>query len=80
LRAGWWAGHRDIEAIRRLFTDAARLADLPGTSFCPDCQRIAQFERKPLAQCYARLLHSITDQSSIEEPSEHEAITARESN
>ncbi len=80
LRAGWWAGDRDGEAIRRLFMDAASRADLPGTAFHPDFERIAQFERKPLAQRYARLLHSIADQPSIEEPSEHEAVTARESN
>jgi glycosyltransferase involved in cell wall biosynthesis len=62
LRGGWWAGSRDIEGIRRLFMDAAaRHVEMQGV-FQPDCAKIAQYERKVLAQRYAALLHSIADQ------------------
>jgi glycosyltransferase involved in cell wall biosynthesis len=59
LRAGWWADSHDVEAIRRLFLRAAARSDSPLASFQPDLAKIAQYERKPLAQRYAALLHSI---------------------
>jgi hypothetical protein len=59
LRAGWWVGSRDIEGIRRLFLDVAARGDSLLNEFQPDKEKIAQYERKPLAQRYARLLHSI---------------------
>lgn len=59
LRAGWWAASRDIEGIRRLFVDAAARGNSFATAFQPDLEKIAQYERKVLAQRYAVLLHSI---------------------
>jgi glycosyltransferase involved in cell wall biosynthesis len=59
LRAGWWAGSRDVEGIRQLFLDAAARDTSLTDQFQPDTERIAQYERKVLAQCYASLLHSI---------------------
>jgi glycosyltransferase involved in cell wall biosynthesis len=59
LRAGWWADSHDVEAIRQLFLDAAARGDSLATSFQPDLEKIAQYERKPLAKRYAALLHSI---------------------
>jgi hypothetical protein len=59
LRAGWWADSRDVAGIRQLFVDAAARCDSLPTSFQPDFERIAQFERKVLAQSYATLLHSL---------------------
>ena len=59
LRAGWWADSQDVEAIRRLFLDAASLDRPLFNSFQPDMAKIAQYERKPIAQRYAVLLHSI---------------------
>lgn len=69
LRAGWWAGNRDVEGIRQLFIDAAvRGKSLAGT-FQPDLEKIALYERKVLAQRYARLLHAIArgQQESVAE-------------
>jgi glycosyltransferase involved in cell wall biosynthesis len=59
LRAGWWADSHDVEAIRQLFLDTAARGDSLSTLFQPDRQEIAQYERKPLAQRYAALLHSV---------------------
>jgi glycosyltransferase involved in cell wall biosynthesis len=59
LRAGWWADSRDVERIRQLFLDAAARGDALRSQFQPDVARVAQYERKVLAQRYARLLHSI---------------------
>ncbi len=59
FRAGWWADSRDVEGMRRLFLDAAARGDSLLSEFQPDKEKIAQYERKPLAQRYARLLHSI---------------------
>jgi glycosyltransferase involved in cell wall biosynthesis len=59
LRAGWWADSRDVEAIRRLFLDAAARGNSLSTAFQPDLKRIAQYDRKVLAQRYACLLRSI---------------------
>ena len=58
LRAGWWAGNHDVEGIRQLFIDAAARGDSLATEFRPDREKIAQYERKALAERYARLLHS----------------------
>lgn len=59
LKAGWWAGNRDVEGIRRLFLEAAARGNSPFSEFQPDTEKIAQYERKILAQRYAGLLHSI---------------------
>jgi glycosyltransferase involved in cell wall biosynthesis len=59
LKAGWWADSHNVEGIRKLFVDAAARAELLLTSFHPDVAKIAQYERKPLAQRYAALLHSL---------------------
>ena len=59
MRAGWWADIHDVEAIRRLFLDAAARAGSLASEFQPDVERIAQYERKVLAQRYASLLYSI---------------------
>lgn len=59
LRAGWWAGSRDVESIRRLFLDAAAREKSLADEFQPDKEKIAQYERKVLAERYAGLLHSI---------------------
>jgi hypothetical protein len=59
LRAGWWAGSRDVEGIRQLFLDAAVRGSLLPGEFHPDNEKIAQYERKVLAQSYAALLHAI---------------------
>ena len=59
LRAGWWAGSRDVEGIRKLFMDAAARGNSVLSEFDPDTERIAQYEREVLAKRYASLLHSI---------------------
>jgi hypothetical protein len=59
LRAGWWADSHDVEAISKLFLDTAVCGDARLQSFQPDIVKIAQYERKPIAQRYAALLHSI---------------------
>lgn len=59
LRAGWWADSRDPGSISQLFLDAAARGDSLLTVFRPDRDRIAQYERKVVAQRYAALLHSI---------------------
>ena len=64
LRAGWWAGNRDVEGIRQLFIDAAARGKSLAGAFQPDLEKIAFYERKVLAQRYARLLHSIVARQS----------------
>jgi len=59
LRAGWWADIHDVDGIRRLFLDAAARGKSLLSEYQPDRERIAQYERKVLAQRYAALLHSI---------------------
>ena len=59
LRAGWWAGNHDVEGIRQLFLDAAERGNRLRSEFQPDREKIAQYERKVLAQRYAGLLHDI---------------------
>jgi len=59
LRAGWWAGNQDVAGIRQLFIDAAARGNSFGALFQPDIKKIAQYERKVLAQRYAALLHAI---------------------
>jgi glycosyltransferase involved in cell wall biosynthesis len=68
LRAGWWADSRDVEAIRKLFIDAAARGDSLPTSFRPDRAKIALYERKPLARRYATLLRSIAGKQPEPEP------------
>jgi glycosyltransferase involved in cell wall biosynthesis len=62
LCAGWWAPHNDVKAIGKLFQDAAARGKAPFVDFRPDAAKIAQYERRVLAQRYARLLHSIAAQ------------------
>lgn len=59
LRAGWWADSHNVEAIRQLFVETASCGDSRLQSFQPDTEKIAQYERKPIAQRYAALLSSI---------------------
>jgi hypothetical protein len=59
LRAGWWANIHDVDGIRQLFVDAAARGNSLLSEFQPDLEKIAQYERKVLAQRYAVLLHSI---------------------
>ncbi len=59
LRAGWCVDSRDVEAIRQLFIDVAGNGNAMLASFHPDREKIAQYERKVVAQRYARLLYSI---------------------
>jgi len=59
LRAGWWADSTSVDSMRQLFLDAAaRGTSLAGT-FQPDQEKIATYERKPIAKKYAALLHSL---------------------
>lgn len=74
LRAGWWADSRDPDAIRRLFIKAATPDHSLLQSFHPDLEKIAQYERKPIAQRYAELLHSIAASTRSADLS---AITAK---
>ena len=64
LGAGWWADSGNEEAIRKLFVDAAARGSALVTAFRPDLEKIAQYERKVLAQRYAKLLHSIAAKKS----------------
>ena len=61
LKAGWWADSRDEGAIRQLLIDAATRAGSLTEDFRPDREKIACFERKPLAQRYAALLHALAE-------------------
>jgi len=60
LKAGWWAGSRDVEGIRQLFIDAAGRGVQVREMFEPDRDNIARYERKVLARRYAALLHSVS--------------------
>jgi DNA-binding transcriptional regulator YdaS (Cro superfamily) len=64
LHAGWWVDSRKVEAIRRLFIEAAARGPVLRSEFHPDIAKIAQYERKVLAQRYAVLLHSIAASES----------------
>lgn len=59
LRAGWWVDSRDVQAIRQLFIEVAARGAALRNELHPDTAKIAQYERKVLAQRYASLLHSI---------------------
>jgi glycosyltransferase involved in cell wall biosynthesis len=59
LRAGWWADSANAGSMRQLFLDAAARGSSLSTSFNPDQEKIATYERKPIAKAYAELLHSI---------------------
>jgi hypothetical protein len=62
MRAGWWADSHNVEAIRQLFIDAAARGDALHNEFHPNAEKIAQYERRVLAQRYAVLLRSIVRQ------------------
>jgi hypothetical protein len=66
MRAGWWADSRDVKAIQKLFIEAAARGDARRNEFHPDTEKIAQYERKALAQRYAALLHSISENQSLD--------------
>jgi glycosyltransferase involved in cell wall biosynthesis len=68
LRAGWWAPDDDVEAVRKLLVDAAERGKAPFADFKPDTAKIAQYERKVLAQRYAALLHSIAGAAGEKQP------------
>ncbi|MGB9406212.1 MAG: glycosyltransferase [Terracidiphilus sp.] len=74
LRAGWWADVQDVEGIRRLFLDAAARGESLASAFQPDVEKIAQYERKVLAQRYAVLLHSIAER---QRESDSQALAAQ---
>lgn len=59
LRVGWWADSRQVQSMRQLFVNAALRGNSLLTSFQPDLAKIGQYERRPIAQRYAVLLHSI---------------------
>ena len=59
LRAGWWADSHDVQAIRQLLVEAVTRSDAQSPDFHPDKARIACYERKVLASCYAGLLRKI---------------------
>ena len=67
LRVGWWAGNQDVAGIRQLFLDAAERGSRIRSEFRPDLEKIAQYERKVLAQRYARLLHHIAGRTDNSE-------------
>jgi glycosyltransferase involved in cell wall biosynthesis len=77
LRAGWWAPVDDVAAIRQLFLDAANRGKAPFAGFKPDNARIAQYERKALAQRYAALLHSVADSARQAQEEEKETTAGR---
>ena len=78
LRAGWWAANDDVEAITKLFLDTALCGDSRLRSFQPDSAKIAQYERKPIAQRYAALLHSIAASARSEHVALKDAQSVRE--
>jgi len=59
LRAGWWADSSSPDSMRQLFLDAAARGTTLGGAFNPDQDKIATYERKPIARNYASLLHRI---------------------
>jgi hypothetical protein len=75
LRAGWWAPVQDVDAIRKLLVDAAERGKAPFADFKPDTAKIAQYERKVLAQRYAALLHSIAGAARDKQPEERAALS-----
>jgi glycosyltransferase involved in cell wall biosynthesis len=74
LGAGWWANSQDVEAIRQLFLDTAVCGDARLQLFQPDTVKIAQYERKPIAQRYAALLHSIATSVQTRHAKTREAL------
>ncbi len=68
LRAGWWAPVDDVNGIRRLFQDAANRGKAPIAEFKPDTAKIAQYERKALAERYGALLHAIAGKPAEKKP------------
>jgi glycosyltransferase involved in cell wall biosynthesis len=77
LRTGWWADSHDVEAMRRLFIETADCGDARLGSFQPDTEKIAQFERKPIAQRYAALLRSIVTTAHAAAAPEHNSEPSR---
>jgi hypothetical protein len=73
LRAGWWANIPDVSAIRQLLLNAANRGKSPCRDFRPDTAKIAQFERKALAEQYALLLRSVAGKRAYDGPDESAA-------
>jgi len=78
LRAGWWVESHDVEGIRQLFIDAATRGDSLHSEYRPDIEKIAQYERKALAQRYAALLHSIAFSEIKNDSEAHNTQTAEQ--
>lgn len=68
MRAGWWAANDDVDGIRQLFIDAAARGNSLISAYQPDLEKIAQYERKVLAQRYAGLLRSIAGSKANSQP------------
>jgi glycosyltransferase involved in cell wall biosynthesis len=67
LRAGWWANSRDVQAMSKMFMDAAARGDSAAQQFDPDKAKIAEYERKPIAQRYAKALFAIAGREAGED-------------
>ena len=78
MRAGWWAAIDDVDGIRKLLLDAIHRGDSLLNEFHPDNARIAEYERKVLAQRYARLLRSISDGQNAHDLQPQRAATPAE--
>jgi Glycosyltransferase Family 4 len=65
LQAGWWADSHDVAGMRQLFLDTAARHGSIQASFQPDRSRIAQYERKVIAQDYAGLLYRIAGRERL---------------
>jgi len=61
LRAGWWADSGNANSMRQLFLNAAARGPALSTTFNPDTEKIATYERKPIAANYAALLHTLAN-------------------
>jgi len=64
-----------VKGICSLFVDAAARGDSLLATFQPNREKIAQYERKPLAQRYAALLHTVA--GKVREPAAEPAREAR---
>ena len=59
LHAGWWADSASVDDMRKLFLEIAERNTTIADTFSPDKEKIATYERKPIAKNYAALLHAI---------------------
>jgi hypothetical protein len=56
-----------VEAMSRMFMDAAARGDSVAGSFNPDKAKIAEYERKLIAQKYAKALFAIAGRAAGED-------------